>query len=299
MNTYSSHTVILGFSFSLEEDGSPGVYNFEIADRIKRHIMTFSKPPLVLTQWEIYDALTDLEDDQFDIRQFGGKELTVSPPSFHPEEIENSQMFIDFLKKGKLPSEKILWKKLNTIFSGNHSLLVEENLIEHLNRLLVDPFLFSAFTNVLELPDLRRWVDPPNPRPELGYLGLEKRCLPDFATYPDGLRFFQAQRINRLIIETIIPETILKRGEYLGVGGVLNQAMKSIDPLNVNEIYVYGHPAHQHWCLLQTKKRLGAYSHIQTFHGLPGKESITWNRQAAQLWCRSEANWKAYISIKP
>ncbi|MCB0839142.1 MAG: hypothetical protein KDD99_20865, partial [Bacteroidetes bacterium] len=69
-----------------------------------------------------------------------------------------------------------------------------------------------------------------------------------------------------------------------------------IDPLNVNEIYVYGHPAHQDWCLLQTNKRL---SHIQAFHGLPGQESITWNRQAAQLWCRSEANWKAYISIKP
>ena len=138
-------------------------------------------------------------------------------------------------------------------------------------------------------------MDPPSPRPELGFLGLEKRRLPHKADYPDGLYPYQAMRVNRLIMETILTPQILKRGKYLGLMGVLRQIFAEIDAEYFDAVWVYGHPVHQDWCLRLSQAFL-AEKEVE-LKGANQDDSINWDAQTSQVWCKSLENWERYISI--
>jgi hypothetical protein len=157
---------------------------------------------------------------------------------------------------------------------------------------------------LVELNDLRRWTDPPKARPKLEFLGLEKRRLPDPDDYPHGLRRFQAHRVNRLIVEAVLPERVLARGEYLGVGGVIDHGLSRMPVDEIGRVVVFGHPHHQEWCRSQTLAALRARGWDGTEEdvtlGGPGPWSLEslWDLRSAQIWCRTLENWNAYVGTR-
>ncbi|MEM6803622.1 MAG: hypothetical protein AAF696_19615, partial [Bacteroidota bacterium] len=106
---------------------------------------------------------------------------------------------------------------------------------------------------------------------------------------------YQAMRVNRLIMESILPEHLLKRGKYLGVQGVVQQIFAEVEAEYFDSIWVYGHPAHQDWCVKLCRDFLKGKK-----VALKGAEQDTlanWDTKTAQVWCKSLENWQVYITI--
>ena len=277
----------IGFSYAIREDGSPGNCNHEIARRIAAE--PADQEPLVVLQWEIVDALPEAFVPVPDV---------VAPPAFEAAQILDLSGILRRLREGTRPAERVLSGRLSSRYSN------ESELAQGLNALLDDRRLYEAFVGFVELNDLRRWSDGPNARPKLEFLGLEKRRLPDPAEYPHGLRRFQAQRVNRLIMEAILPECVLARGRYLGVGGVIDQAQGRVSANEIGRVVVFGHPHHQDWCRRQTlaglRSRGWTGTESDVVIGGPGPwpvESL-WDIRSAQVWCRTPENWDSYTNTR-
>ena len=279
--------LFIGFSYGLREDGSPGNCNQEIARRIRPELA--GTTPFVALQWEIFDALDEA---------LVAESEAVAPPSFDAEQIRDLTEIVRRLRDGSRPAERILWTHLSSADSDPGT------FAQSLNALLEDRRLYERFVGFVELNDLRRWSDPPDSRPKLEFLGLEKRRLPDPAEYPRGLRRFQAQRVNRLIIEAILPERVLARGAYLGVDGVIERGLSRVAVSEIGRVVVFGHPCHQAWCRRQTLAALCARGwageDVDVVLGGPGPWSAEslWDARSAQVWSRTEENWNAYVGTR-
>ena len=279
--------LFIGFSYAIREDGSPGNCNREIARRISQELVDAT--PFVVLQWEIFDALSEALVPEPEI---------VAPPAFEAAQILDLPDILRRLREGSRAAERILGRHLSSADTD------ESTLAQSLNAMLEDRRLYESFVGFVELNDLRRWSDPPKSRPKLEFLGLEKRRLPDPAEYPHGLRRFQARRVNRLIIEAILPERVLARGEYLGVGGVIEYGLRKVAVSDIGRVVVFGHPHHQEWCRSQTLAGLrargwpGADEDVALGGPGPWSPESLWDVRSAQVWCRTEENWNAYVSTR-
>ena len=202
--------LLIGFSFSLWPDSSPGRCNELIAKSMRADLARVSarSQPWVGVQWEIFDALADLNTTSFAAAQFVPERAIAGPSCFYRADIRDGAGLIELLRDGRFPAVRRLAESLAIALDAEPPPDALQ-LCAALNRILDDRWLFETFDGFVELADLDRRVE----RPELGFLGTEKRRLPTRGLYPNGLRKFQARRINRLLIEAIVPERILARGE--------------------------------------------------------------------------------------
>jgi hypothetical protein len=278
-----------------------------------------SSRPYVAVQWEIYDALKDLGCP---VSAYIPDNLVIPPPRFTEEDILSRGKLLELLTTPYTPAEYALfreiqkagsWPALHTHIQKCEQFKISKtDLANLLNDLLADgkERLYKEFTGVLDLHDLHR--------ADKGPVGLEKRRLPDTGPGEDGaLRRFQAKRVNRLIVEEIIPERlvhqfggaetnvgILKRGQYLNVDGVATACLHQIKQNGhvIERIFVYGHPEHRDWCKLTTSTRAAKLLGVPAANVLLGDTSSwsnaeMWDSLSAQLWCRSQGNWRYYTAL--
>jgi hypothetical protein len=152
----SPETLLLGFSFSMHPDGSPGSYNKAIADamweQIAEHRSNGAKV-LLAAQWEIVDALTNKHDE----RLFDDKTLTfvAEPPKFKANDVLDAASLVRLLRDPETEAARQLSERLckslrqvghkvdaenvdsNANFLDRASLTADQ-LAFHLNRLLSD-----------------------------------------------------------------------------------------------------------------------------------------------------------------
>ena len=242
---------MIGFSYSLAPDGSPGSYNERIAKSIRAHLRKAPEEalPWVGIQWEIYDAIVEHDkSDRFKAAPLIPESHIAAPPTFKRDDIKDFDAFVDLLRSGPTKAARTLCKQLQMrgCNLASSTLNVDE-LTSFLNKLLDDRDMFRHYQGTLELHDLHRI--------QLGAIGTEKRTLPQPDAYPEGLRKFQARRINRLIIEAVCPDdSILRRGRYLSTQGVLDLLLPQVkqDGREIQYVFVYAHPQHSPRCRKQT-----------------------------------------------
>jgi hypothetical protein len=293
--------LMIGFSFSLWPDSSPGRCNEWIARSMRADLARVSvhSQPWVGVQWEIYDALADLNTFSFAAAQFVPERAIAGPACFYRSDIRDGAGLIALLRDEGFPAVRRLAESLK-ITREAQTPPDPAQLCTALNHLLDDPRLFEAFDGLVELADLDRRID----RPELSFLGTEKRRLPTRGFYPQGLRKFQARRVNRLLIEAIVPERILARGEYLNAGQVARHVLGTLDVPLIRSVWVYAHPYHRDRCkqttlgALRERGWIGGDDDLQFGDDAAAWDAIhTWDADSAQVWCRSRENWEAYSRL--
>jgi len=293
--------LLIGFSYTLWADGSPGLCNRQIAREIKESLRLClpDVKPCLAVQWEIFDALEEMNDDIFKVSEFSP--IVAEPPRFEPAEIKDATAFVDALNKGSPPAVRILRQELEAApgWMLTQKAPDSDNMANMLNFILDDRRFYEPFERPLDLYDLDRSAQ----RPELGLLGLEKRKIPKARDYPNGLRRFQAQRINRLIVEAIVPDRILTRGIYLNVKQVVQHVLRQTADRPVGHVFIFGHPRHRDWCRKMTIQTLSAQRpqvvEDRVHFGGTGvwNAQDLWDADSAQVWCRSEENWEAYTRV--
>lgn len=291
--------LLIGFSFGLWADGSPGLCNRRIASEIKERLLLCIPGirPCLAVQWEIFDALKEIEDNKFTLSDF--EPIVAGPPRFEPAEIKDSSALVDTLKKASSPAVRLLRQKLEAGPDWIHCQRAPNaiNVTNVLNFVLDDLRFYEPFEHALDLYDLDRSIQ----RPELGLLGLEKRKMPKTANYPNGLRKYQAQRVNRLILEVVVPDRTLSRGIYLNVKRVIQHVLRETADRDVGHVFVFGHARHRDYCrdtTIQTLNTMRPQLTKERVHfGAPGSWNVQdlWDSDSAQVWCRCEENWEAYI----
>jgi hypothetical protein len=306
-----SHTLHIGFSFAIRQDGSPGICNQAIARRMLQQWQEApgSGKPDMGAQWEIYDALEEMGAPVETM--FPGAALVAKPPRVEASHIGSRERVLGLLASEGAPAQNELLRELQgtarwrQIRDGKMN-PTHAQLAAVLDELLDSPTLYVRFRGLLGLRDLHR--------SNRGVVGLEKRDIPvSGAGGRDGLRRFQSVRVNRLILEEILPEKVtsisgsyestvdvLKRPAYLNVGEVawtiLTAVAKRSD--SVERVLVHAHPHHEEWCVGQTaaiaKKlelTLGEVSAAKTANW---SDEEKWDMESAQVWCRSLRNWEHY-----
>jgi len=300
-------TLMIGFSFSLAPDGAPGTYNEKIAQGIREELKkaNHQNGPWVGVQWEIYDAIEELDqesNDNFKAIDFIPETHVVAPPLFQAEDFKNVEAIINLIRRGATHVLRTLRGKLEELleqvgyasFDDALPLLDARKLALFLNRLLEERKFFEDFVGDVELHDLHR--------SGLGSLGVEKRVMPNPNSYQEGLRRFQARRVNRLIIEAIIPDPeILKRGQYLSTQGVIDQLLSQVEreEREIQYVLVYGHPEHSPRCrrqLIETAWERGWKLEVNDVIDVYNEQQRRWkwDPETAQMWCRSKKNWDDY-----
>jgi hypothetical protein len=275
--------------------------------------------PSVAVQWEIYDALQDLGHPA---SAYIPDNLVIPPPRFTEEDILSRGKLLELLTTPYTPAEHTLlrviqnagsWPALHAHIQNSEQFKISKtDLANLLNDVLADgkERLYKEFRGALDLHDLHR--------ADKGPVGLEKRRLPENGPREEGaLRRFQAKRVNRLIVEEIIPKSVvhqfgavetnigvLKRGQYLNVDGVANACLHQIKQNGraIERIFVYGHPEHRDWCKSRTSVFAAKILGVPAPNVLLGDASSwsnaeMWDRLSAQLWCRSQGNWRYYTAL--
>ena len=292
----AKYSLLLGFSFSLTPDGSPGSYNEQIARGLRADLQKVVKggvsEPWIGVQWEVYDAVVGHDDaDGVTLAKYIPNDHIAAPPKFRLDDFGHPDTLVKTLVSGRTSPLRELSEQLECFGCDlSKSDLDAAELVSCLNNLLDDRDGFVRYVETVKLHDLDR---------KLALLA-ERRTLPVSAAYPSGLRQFQANRINRLIIESIYPdEAVLKRGQYLSTQGVLDLLLSQLkqDKPDIRHIFIYGHPVHSQRCRLQTIKSLRAHGwkiSASDVHDVNGGQNWKWDMETAQEWCRSQDNWNEY-----
>lgn len=326
MKLNMSQTLLIGFAFTLRPDGSPGRCNEAIA---RRMFDCWTKAaadnrPIMAVQWEIYDALEALGAPVEALFPHGA--LVAKPPAFSSRDIGSRMKLIEVLAAAGAPAGRLLLDELNRdpawqrMPKAGGSSVSSDDLAGVLNRLLQSRTFYRRFRNLIDLHDLHRVAK--------GHVGLEKRQIPQTGPRDaEPLGRYQAMRINRLIIEEIVPEAlsfvvgpnesfvafghgpyecrndVLARGQYLNVEGVARGLLTTLKEQGAGalDVKVYGHPEHRQWCESRTMKvatdldvRIGS---IALADEGPWSEAEKWDEHSAQLWCRSGDNWNYYQAL--
>lgn len=272
--------LIIGFAFSLMPDGAPGSYNLDLARRVVRDIDESPlKSPFLALQWEIADALWDLEPKRMSEWEAQNRLFVVSPPRISAQDVQGAQLK-DFLSSSASPFCAQILRAVKAV--------EVDEIHGGLNDFLDDPLFFRKFSG-LDLVNLER--------AELGDLFTEHRSLPKDDAYQDGLRRYQKLRINRLILESVIPDPdSLRRGRYLSTPGVLEAVLEQCfyAQLKFDRIRIFAHPEHAARCRQQTQTSLEKRGLDTALELDRSAEGISWDSTTAQVWCRSQSNWDTY-----
>lgn len=277
--------MIIAFSFSLMPDGAPGAYNHAIACQLAERLdagLLKSEQSLVALQWEIADALEDSFPALSRTLHDEARLIVVKPPAFLPTDIDQAR-FVAQLENVGSDNNRVLADSIN--------LAQGENTQQKLNFLLTDARLYERFQH-LELDNLIR--------PQHGDLLSEYRKLPEVLSHADGLRRYQRIRVNRLIIESIVKDKeVLKRGQYLSTGGVVEQVCEDCKRRGqvFQDVQVIAHPLHLPRCIKQSQQTFISRG-LNVNVSEAGLFTIPpWDDTGAQVWCRSLSNWLQYEEI--
>ena len=97
--------LMIGFSFSLWPDSSPGRCNEWIARSMRADLARVSarSQPWVGVQWEIYDALADLNTFSFVAAQFVPERAIAGPACFYRSDIRDGAGLMALLRDRQIP----------------------------------------------------------------------------------------------------------------------------------------------------------------------------------------------------
>jgi hypothetical protein len=278
--------IIIAFSFSLMPDGGPGSYNVALAEQLvavlESRKAALADIPVVALQWEIADALSELNPKLTEQLTKLERLIIVKPPNFLKEGVD-LDLFEKWLKTPDANYKKTLEHCLE--------MAVGETMLEKLNSLLDDAEFYEKFEG-LQLASLVR--------PKLGSLFTEARILPHSKYYPNGLREHQRIRINRLIVEAIVEdEKIVRRGQYLSTSGVLESVLDYCQASDYvfESVNIIAHPLHRPRCMEQLAQISKAKSLSVLMQEVVMSNFLPWDASGAQVWCQSQTNWQAYEEI--
>jgi hypothetical protein len=281
--------LVIGYSFGISLASAPGPLN----DRIARHMAQEVSLPdgnrFVGVQWELEEALRRIEPHHSsDCVVPPGK-----PPFFGEEDILCLDQLKDAVREHEALTralEKIsLHPNLQDIFR------FKNRAASYLNCLLHDTALFRHFGS-LPLKPLEKKKN--------GRTWVESRVIPPAAT-PD-LGMYQAQRVNRLILESVTKEA-LKESTYVGTIDVAEAVLKAVRhrDLTIARVRVYGHPAHVKRCRVQTLEsawKFGLRLDPSRVNEMAcGDSSLiapdNWDPNNAQEWVQSWENLQEHDGI--
>jgi hypothetical protein len=245
-------------------------------------------------QWELRDALADGEAAcGVPIADRIPPSRVAAPPRFAPGDVLDAAAFAAMLREGPTRAARELRGELETIGCRVDGTAPDAaGLAAALNRLLCDRFRFRRYAGWLRLRDLRR--------PRRGPLGIERREMPDPAAYPNGLRAYQAARVNRLIVEAVCPAgAMLAPAPYLSTQDVLDILLPRLlgDRFPIRRVFIYAHPEHASRCRRQTLRSLRALglrlpeADVVNVHR---GERWPWDARTAQASCGSLEAWNAH-----
>ena len=276
----AQNSLLIAFSFSLRPDGSPGRCNQKIAIQMKDVISNTSLEgePAIGMQWEIYEAMEE------NLRESIPLDFVAPPPLFTDEDV------LGDLNLSGAPAFQRLIDLAPELASLQH-----EDVVKRLNQILEHRTFYEHFEAMLDLHDLVR--------ADKGLIGLEKRRMPRRTDYGEhGLGLFQARRVNRLILETLFPETEIRRARYLNTEGVARHVMDQLKSTGrqVRYVFVFAHPEHRDWCQKNLTKVLSeSQPSVEVLNGDVSRWDANdlWDRDSAQVWCRSPENFEHYASL--
>lgn len=285
--------LVIGYSFGISPTSAPGLLNERIAQHIAQDSKVTNTSRFVGVQWEIEDALRRIAPNS-------SRDFVVAPVIFQEEEIKGflakKNLDLNQFKNSVLGDEtlKNVIASISLHQNPEDIFAFENRTVSYLNRLLHDTTLFREFSS-LKLPPLtknkngRRWE--------------EIRTIPGPSS-PD-LGMYQAQRLNRLILESIVP--VFPTTKYVGTLDVADAVLANVwrQGLTIAHINIYGHPAHVGRCRLQTLEtawKLGLRLNLSQVDVVPcGKLDLedpeTWDPDNAQEWIRSWDNWQSHEGL--
>ncbi len=288
-------SLVIGFSYGLRADGSPGNANTRLSELLSAALTAQSSNRVVgAAQWEIVDALASRPAGAALIEEHIPTGFVAPPPAFAANEIPRPRVLVEYLREALSPPEAQLRRQLESRLGAT---VDAQALAVALNDLIADVRFYEAFAKSVDIHDLYR--------PDKGAIGIEKRRLPSPSEYAKGLRRYQARRVNRLIIEAIVPAALLRRGEYLNTKAVANQVFQQAvdEDIQLDRIGILGHPEHRDWCkkcilAVISEKGLRIESSAVTFaDDSTWTEEALWDPSCAQVWCRTLPNWESYVKM--
>jgi len=282
-----STPLVLGFAYSLDPDGGPGLYNRILARTILydwAEAAASGRWPPMGVQWEIRDAL---DDPQLAARLSRARltsalrnRLGMPPPpdSLRPPgdtvTVPPFGPIMPLSRASALGLRRLLRDALITPGDRGPFALAEALARQARSagyggsddEVLSDAFLsgdqaasqLNRF--VAAEQDFHQRVYQPNggaavvlrgrQREDFGPIGFEDRRLPARQTAVTG---FQQQRVNRLLLDAIITDReILPAPAYLSTRGVLEHVFRELDPpTDQTPVVIYASPVHAGRCLRQ------------------------------------------------
>ena len=306
------NTLMIGFSFSMETDGSFGKYNDWIAHKMLTDIQAGKEPPWVAIQWEIYDAL---ESAAPDVAARIPLSHVSAPPPFTMKDVGAPAELKKWLVAdydGTWPGgalHKALKRASDSLFRPRNDGDEEVRgwLVAALNGFLGDDECWRQCAGV-QLRGLVRTVG--------GRLWMEERVIPR----PDSkLGRFQRRRVNRLLVDALCPPGLVSPMSYVSTQTVLDDllGLAWAEGQRLDRVRVYGDPVHVDRCAKQFLRaawqrcwplRQGDVSVVMVRRADdtgPDTWSVearadweldpaNWRPETAQEWCRNLANWNAY-----
>jgi hypothetical protein len=157
----SRSDLLIGFSFSLWPDSSPGRCNEWIARSMRSDLARCSPgvQPWVGVQWEIFDALEDLNTFSFVAARFVPEHAVAGPACFYRSDIRDGAGLVELLREGKFPAVRKLADSLKIALEASQTSPDTTQLCAALNHIIDDRWLFEAFDGLVELTDLDRRVE--------------------------------------------------------------------------------------------------------------------------------------------
>lgn len=239
------------------------------------------------------------------------------------------QLLLDSLNPTGDPAVKVLAKAIawraqqivsvpaNVAGNVNSAAISDKEAIQAIQEVITGPEILAAYLNDI-ITNERGWYKSfwdgetalvelhGRQRDGFGPVGYECRELPAMPAKGEQLGKYQAERVNRLIIDAICPDrSILPAPAYLSTRGVLKHLFREMDdPRSFDHIFIYASPVHSGRCerqFLQFAHEQGwivTSSQVTKIYYSPDNEMEAcgwkWDPGTAQVWCRSKAAWEAY-----
>lgn len=279
--------LVLGFAYSLNADGTPGLYNQILAQAITRDWT--GRKAWIGVQWEIMDAMKEPNLATTVSSQLRPHKPTtdillnrlatpatqaiagvhVAPP-FDPIDATTDkgkdaldwrgfrQLLIDSLGPAGDPAVARL---ANTMANLARKTVAAGTDAEVIRKAITSPQQLAVQLNQLVRTDKdlykRFWGKHRGallqlhgrPREGFGPVGFEYRELPPRASQ-SPLGDYQTHRVNRLILDAICPDrTVLPEPRYLSTKGVLENLYRQMgNRPDCDRIFIYASPVHSGRC---------------------------------------------------
>jgi hypothetical protein len=319
--------LLLGFAYSMRDDGSPGSYNEELARILDRDVAQLTANGIhvwIGIQWEVYDALTVISPSMLPPHNH-----VAASFEFSQDHILRPGVIAELLIRCPTRAHEILWDTLEFELTAagyqpapglspekhRRHLVVQSGLSSSdlgaakfalcFNRILSNRTFYEALHEKEDGHVVRRVELHDYYRLRLGPIGVEKRRLPD----PKGpLQYYHTRRVNRLILEAVLTgeEPLIKDMEYLSTHDGVNKYLQQLEEDHPRirleppqQAIIYGHPEHRSRCKRQFLE--AAWTNRWDFKPTNvhlggqgaainvGGASVTLDQWAAPLWDASSA----------